>query len=345
MFFSFTEALPVWAQQLFYSIVPAVLVLAIVMTSVIILVWYERRWLGFLQHRYGPNRVGPFGLLQLIADAIKMMTKEDIMNREVRKALFTIAPIIAMSAAIICWAVIPFGQNQVIINMDMGIVFLFAVASLGTFATIIAGYASANKWSTLGAMRGVGQAISYEIPLLFSIVPIFLMSGSFNLQEIALQQQGAWNIWKQPLAFLIFYICMTAEVNRTPFDLPESESELVSGFNTEYSGFKFGGFFMGEYIAALTMCALISLLFFGGWFLPFADLAPIAALHEGMSGYFINPMVFLAKAYFFFGMTVWVRATLPRVTIGMLLSFAWKGLIPLTLVNIFVTGLVLYILR
>ncbi|MBB5022453.1 NADH-quinone oxidoreductase subunit NuoH [Desulfurispira natronophila] len=345
MFFSFTQAWPLWAQQIFYAIVPAVLVLAVVMTSVIILVWYERRWLGFLQHRYGPNRVGPFGLLQLIADAVKMMTKEDIMNRDVHKAMFTMAPIIAMSAAIISWAVIPFGEGQIISNMDMGIFFLFAVAGLGTFATIIAGYASANKWSTLGAMRGVGQAISYEIPLLFSLVPIFLMTGTFNLQEIVLQQQGSWFIWYQPFAFIIFYICMTAEVNRTPFDLPESESELVSGFNTEYSGFKFGGFFMGEYIASLTMCALITLLFFGGWYLPFANVPAIASLHTGMSGYFINPIVFLAKTYFFFGVTVWVRATLPRVTIGMLLSFAWKVLIPLTIVNIFATGLVLYILR
>ncbi|WP_027389975.1 NADH-quinone oxidoreductase subunit NuoH [Chrysiogenes arsenatis] len=345
MFFTFTQAWPLWAQQLFYAIVPVVLMIAVVMTSVILFVWYERRWLGVLQHRFGPNRVGPFGLLQLIADAVKMMTKEDIMNREVHKVLFTMAPIITMSSALIAWAVIPFGENMIISNIETGIFFLFAIAGMGTFATIIAGYASANKWSTLGAMRGVGQAISYEIPLLFSVVPIFLIAGSFNLQDIVLQQQGFWNIWKQPLAFLLFYICMTAEVNRTPFDLPESESELVSGFNTEYSGFKFGGFFMGEYIASVTMCALLTLLFFGGWYLPFANIEVINALHTGTIGYLINPIVFLAKTYFFFGITVWVRATLPRVTIGMLLSFAWKGLIPLTILNIFVTGLVLYILR
>lgn len=304
----------------------------------------ERKVAAFLQDRLGPNRAGPFGLLQPLADGVKFFLKEEIIPTASDKFLFLLGPCIFMMTALMTSAIIPwgkplyFGDHEFalqVADLNVGILYLFAVVSLGGYGIMIGGWASNNKFSLLGALRASSQMISYELPMGMALISILLMSGSLNLREIVDQQQGFhWNVFYQPLAFLIFLICAFAECNRAPFDLPESESELVGGYHTEYSSMKLGLFLFAEYINMFISSAIISCLFFGGYHFPGIDslgLSPnLAAI--------VSIAVLFAKIFFFIFFFMWVRWTLPRFRYDQLMRLGWKVLIPLSIFNVLATG-------
>jgi NADH-quinone oxidoreductase subunit H len=295
----------------------------------------ERKGLGRIQNRYGPNRVGPFGLLQPIADAIKMLTKEDIVPDAADKVLHYLAPIVLTVPIWLAFSVLPFGRNMSAINFDAGIVFFFAVGASSELAVFMAGWASRNKYSLIGAMRAVAQMISYEVPLVLSTVPVIMLAGSLNLNDIVAAQSGfsfgigQWNVFTPwgIAGFLLFLVAATAESNRSPFDLPEGESEIIAGYLTEYSGFKYALFFLGEYLGLFAVTGLGVTLFLGGW------NAPLQIL-----GFVPSWMWFFAKFAALIGVFIWVRGTVPRLRFDQLLNFAWKFLVPLTLINLFVAA-------
>jgi NADH-quinone oxidoreductase subunit H len=303
------------------------------------LVYVERKVCAFMQNRVGPNRVGPAGLLQVLADGLKFIMKEEFVPRYADKWLFIAAPAIGMIAALLSFAVVPFGATdnnpdnfQFIIakNIDIGILFIFAVSSLTVYGIILGGWASNNKYSLLGGLRSSAQFISYEIPLGLAIVGVVLLSGSLNLERIIWRQaEGglfAWNIWVQPLAFVLFLVSAFAECNRLPFDLPETEQELVGGYHTEYNGMKLAFFFVGEYTHMITTSFLMVILFFGGWHLP---------LLAGPDAWFgFKLIVFLLKMGLFILFYMLVRWTIPRFRFDQLMSLAWKVLIPMALANL-----------
>jgi NADH-quinone oxidoreductase subunit H len=328
-------------------------VLGVMMTIVAYTVLLERRVCAWMQDRLGPNRVGPFGLLQPLADFGKLVLKEDVLPAHVNKLYYTLAPAISMMPALIAMAVVPWGSRLVlpgrtidcvIADLDIGILFLFAIASLGVYGIVLAGWASNSKYPFLGGVRASAQMISYEVCLGLSVVPVFMQVGELNLMRVVeYQAQNGWMIlyphmW---LAFLIFAVSAFAETNRLPFDFPEAEQELVAGYNTEYSSMKFGMFFMGEYAAMFVQSALMATLFFGGWSLPFAPLNgpaqtwPVGLAHIG---------VFLAKTMFFLFVYIWVRWTIPRFRYDQLMGLGWKIFIPLTILNIVLTGAVLAVI-
>lgn len=299
------------------------------------LIWWERRFIAFLQVRLGPNRLGPGGLYQSFADAVKVLLKEDIISKNADIFLFTLGPTIVFAPGLLVYALIPVGKGMVVTNISVAIFMFLAIASLTTIGILMSGWASNNKYSLMGGIRAVAQAISYEIPLLLSIVGVIMLTGSMSIVDIV-EKQDIWNVIKQPVAFLIFFTCSLSELNRIPFDLPEAESELVSGFNTEYSGFKFALFFLAEYINTFTLSAICATLFFGGWRFPFDTyLGEIGIQLSAQLGI----VWFYVKAMFFFSCVVWVRGTLPRVRSDQLMAFAWKYLIPLALLNIFGTAI------
>lgn len=295
----------------------------------------ERKGLGRIQNRYGPNRVGPFGLLQPMADAIKMLTKEDIVPAAADKVLHYLAPIVLTVPIWLAFSVIPFGRNMSAIDFDAGIIFFFAVGASSELAVFMAGWSSHNKYSLIGAMRAIAQMVSYEVPLVLSTIPVIMLAGSLNLSDIVAAQSAEtagichWNIltpWGLA-GFFLFLIAAAAESNRSPFDLPEGESEIIAGYLTEYSGFKYALFFLGEYLGLFAVTGLGVTLFLGGWNPPLTDL-----------GFVPSWLWFFAKFATLIAVFIWVRGTVPRLRFDQLLNFAWKFLVPLTLVNIFVAA-------
>jgi NADH-quinone oxidoreductase subunit H len=307
------------------------------------MVWAERKVAARFQDRIGPNRVGPLGLLQPIADALKLLTKEDIVPRSADRVVHLIAPVLVIISAFMVMAVIPFAINLAPVNLPSGIVYLIAVSSISPLGIFLAGWSSRNKYSLLGAMRAVAQLVSYEIPQVLSIVPIVLWTGSLSLVTIFNQQVDfGWFILSPPgfLAFLILLIASIAEVNRAPFDLPEAESEIIAGFHTEYSSMRFGLFFLGEYLSVFAISCLATVLFLGGGLpLPFVafptDMATGGTTFSILLADVILLGVFMGKVLFFIFVMFWVRATLPRMRVDRLMNFAWKFLVPLSIVNIF----------
>jgi NADH-quinone oxidoreductase subunit H len=313
--------------------VKAVVIAVAIMSVVPILVWLERRLMGRFQVRLGPNRVGPFGLVQPMADTIKLLFKESIVQSSADKFLFHLAPANVVFTAIVGFAVIPFGAPFEVFgqsielwgaNVNSGILFVFAISGMGIYGMVLAGLASNNKYSLMGGLRSSAQMISYELTLGLSALSIIVLTGSLNLVDMVKAQETVPFILVQPLAFLLFYIAGVAETNRAPFDLPEAEQELVAGFHTEYTGMKFAMFFMGEYINMVTMSALVTLLFLGGWNAYGLPVWPIVA--------------FALKVGFLLCVFIWLRSTFPRIRYDRLMTFGWKVLLPLCLLNLLITA-------
>ena len=308
----------------------------------------ERRISAWIQDRVGPNRVGPWGILQPMADGIKFILKEDFTPAYARKAYFWLAPAVAMIPALMTLAVIPFGsklgsQQAVIANLNVGILFTFGIVSLSVYGIVLAGYASNSKYPFLGGIRSSAQMISYEIAMGMSVVPVFMLVGELNLSAVIdYQKSGAWLILKQPIAFVIFLVAAFAETNRLPFDMPEAESELVGGYHTEYSSMKFALFFLGEYAAMIAVSAMMVVLFLGGWTLPFAGLNETA---ESLGMGLLQVGIFIGKLLLFMGLFIWVRWMLPRFRYDQLMDIGWKRFVPLALANIVVTAIYLYLIH
>jgi NADH-quinone oxidoreductase subunit H len=287
------------------------------------LIWYERRLLALWQDRYGPNRVGPFGLLQVLADMIKVFTKEDWIPPFADKAVFIIAPAVIVVVVLMSFAVIPYAPGIEVVDLNIGLLFFLAMSSLGVYSVALAGWASDSKYSLLGGLRASAQMLSYEVFMGLSLMGVVMLAGSFNLRDIVeAQQRHVWFVLWQPIGFLIFFIAGIAETHRLPFDLPEAESELVAGYHSEYSGMKFGMFFVGEYLGITLISALTTALFFGGWLGPV--LPPLAW--------------FLIKTFIFISFFILLRASLPRPRYDQLMSFGWKICLPLSLLNLLITG-------
>lgn len=292
------------------------------------LIWLERRLLALWQDRYGPNRAGPFGVLIVLADTIKLFFKEDWIPPFADKKVFVIAPAIVAITVLMSFVVIPFAPGVIVVDLNIGILFFLAMSSMGAYSIILGGWASNNKYALLGAMRGAAQMISYEVFMGLSLMGVVLLTGSFSLNDIVEAQQGMWFFIPQFIGFITFFIAGIAETHRLPFDIPEAESELIAGFHSEYSGMKFGMFFIGEYLGITLISALTVCLFFGGW------------LGPG----FLPPLVwFVIKTFGFIVFFILLRAALPRPRYDQLMEFGWKILLPLTLINVLVTaGVVLY---
>jgi NADH-quinone oxidoreductase subunit H len=323
-----------------------------------VMVWVERRAPAFMQRRKGPNRVGLFkwrlyGLLQSFADAVKLIWKEEVVPEGANKVMYHIAPIFGVFTCFLVACAIPFAPDihlfghvipLSVINVDVGFLFIFAISSLAVYAVTIAGWASNNKYSLLGALRASAQMISYEIPLGMSLIPIVLIYGTLDLNEIVLQQGQVWKwgIFTAPVSFLLFFVCMFAETNRAPFDLAEGESELVAGFHTEFNSAKFAAFFLAEYVSMFVLSALCATVFFGGWQVPFLPYDKLLELVGGYTGIaaVIGHVMLLIKAAFFMWCYVWVRWTLPRFRYDQLMSLGWKFMLPIGLANILVTAMV-----
>ena len=309
------------------------------------LILLERKLSAWMQDRIGPNRVGPMGLFQPLADGIKLLLKEDVIPPHVDKVLFLIAPAISVFTAMLAFAVVPFGPvNDATVpafirfiiapNIDIGLIFIFAIGSLGVYGVVLGGWASNNKYSALGAMRASAQVVSYEIPLGMSVLGIALLSGTLNLEKIMqLQTDGgvlSWNIWFQPLAAIMFFTASLAEANRLPFDLAECEQELIGGWHTEYSALKWALFFLGEYTHMITISFLTSILFLGGWSFPF--IAEATSAYPGL--WIVKLLILTGKAFFFICMMIMLRWTIPRFRFDQLMELAWKVMIPLSLANL-----------
>jgi NADH-quinone oxidoreductase subunit H len=331
-----------------------------------ILGWVERKQSALMQDRIGANRadIGGYtiiGLFHPIADAIKVLTKEDFIPDGADRLFHTLAPFISLTPAIIAFAVIPFGGqyelfghrvNLIIADLDVGILFIFAFASLATFGSVLAGWSSNNNWSFLGGMRASAQMLSYEVVMGLNIIGVFMVYGSLKLSEIGAMQVNLfdWGIFLQPIGFILFFTCAIAENKRAPFDVAEAESELVAGYFTEYSGMKFVMFWMGEFLEIVTISALITTLFFGAWHLPFvSDQALLNFFHfAGSNGaailaILVNVMTFFAKVIFFIWLQMTIRWTLPRFRYDQIMRLGWKMFLPIALINIFVTGLVMLV--
>lgn len=305
-----------------------VILLAFVLFNGLFLVWAERKVSAFIQQRLGPMRVGrPHGWLQLIADALKLLAKEDVIPAAVDRWLFVLAPIVIFAPAFMVYVVIPFGPTWVARDLNIGLVYIAAITSFTVVALFMSGWGSNNKYSLLGAMRSAAQLISYEVPLVLSVIGVVMLAGSLSLNEIVKAQSPVPFILLQPLGFIVFLVAGVAELNRTPFDLPEAESELVAGYCTEYSGMRYVFFFLAEYANVLTLSALITTLFLGGW-----------------RGPLLPPVVwFLVKTYVMVFVILWIRWTLPRIRVDQLMEFAWKFLVPVALLNIAITGIILMV--
>ncbi len=306
----------------------ATILLVIVLVFVMYALYGERKVLGFMQSRKGPNRVGPLGLFQSVADVLKLLLKEDIVPSKVDRFLFHLGPMLAFMPAFAVLAIIPFSENLYFANSNVGLLYYAALSSLTITGILLGGWSSNNKYAIMGGMRSVAQMLSYEVPIILSFLGIALMSGSLNLIDVVVaQQEGMWNIFPQFIGFVIFVIAANAELNRTPFDLPEAENELVAGYFVEYSGFRWAFYMLTEYSYIFALSSLMTVLFLGGWDAPF-----------GL--YFIPGIVwFMLKFLILVFYLFWVRATFPRVRIDQLMGFAWKVLIPLALFNIVLTAI------
>ncbi len=322
--FSPLAALPAdWPGNFWlHLVVFAVFILTFVLITVMAFIWFERRGVGRFQIRLGPNRVGPFGLLQPVADVLKILTKEDLIPAKGDRLVFWLAPVVAFVPIVMIFAVVPFQSGALLADLNIGILYIVAISSLATVGVFMAGWSSNNKYSLIAAMRDVAQLISYEIPLILAIVGVVLIAGSLSLTEIV-EAQSVPFILLQPLGFLIVFIGSLAESNHTPFDLVEADSEIVAGYNIEYSGMKFGTLYLAEYAEVLAVSAIITTLYLGGWRGPL--LPPV--------------LLFLIKVFAVFFFIMWVRSTLPRLRIDQVMAFAWKFLLPLALINLIVTSL------
>ncbi len=312
----------------------AVVALLLVLLGVVAYtVFFHRKIIGWIQGRIGPNQTGPWGLLQSIADVLKLLLKEDIIPKKADKALFVIAPVIAFAPAFIVFAIIPFSENLTFADLGVGVLYYVAIASITTLGVIMGGWASNNKWALIGGMRSAAQMISYEIPLIMSMLGVVLLTGSINLNDIVEGQRGMWNIFPQFIGFVVFFIASMAELNRTPFDLSEAESELIAGNLVEYSGFRYAFFMLAEYTYVFVMASLAATLFLGGWLAPF-----------GLT--FIPGIVwFILKMLIFAYTPFWFHATFPRIRVDQMMAFAWKVLLPLALFNILLTAVIKEFLR
>ena len=304
-----------------------------ILVSVAMIVWLDRRVWGLVQKRKGPNVVGPFGLLQTLADALKYIFKEVIIPASANKVVFVLAPIVTMTLALIAWAVIPMSEEYVLSDINVGILYLFAVSSLGVYGIIMGGWASNSKYPFLGAIRSAAQMVSYEVSIGIIIINVLLCVGSLNLTDIVLAQQELWFLIPLFPMFVIFFISALAETNRPPFDLPEAEAELVSGYQTEYSGMMYAMFWLGEYANILLMCALGSILFLGGW-LPIVDIYPINLIP--------SPIWMILKILFLFLLFALTKAIVPRYRYDQLMRLGWKMLLPFSLIYLILTASFLF---
>lgn len=335
---NFIDSLFYFFLPIIIYIIQAIIILAITLLNVIMLIWVERKFIARLMDRRGPMIAGYAGLLQNIADGIKLFLKEDIIPKKADKKVFLLGPIILLGSSFLILVALPLSDRFYVGTMDIGIVFIFAIFSLGPFAIFIAGWGANNKYTLIGGMRSAAQLISYEIPLIFSMIAIVILVGSFSLIDIVNKQEHYIFIILQPIAFVVFITAILAEVERIPFDLPEAEAELVEGWTTEYGGIKFGLILFTEYIRGYIGCALITILFLGGWRTPIFDY------FFGSSFLSLIPeLVFLAKVYLVFMLFVWIRAALPRVRIDQLLNIGWKRMLPLALIGILLSIILLSI--
>jgi NADH-quinone oxidoreductase subunit H len=312
---------------LILAVLGVVILATFVLLVDIMLVWIERKMVARFQDRLGPNRVGPYGIIQPIADVIKLLIKEDIMPIGADKLIFNLAPIIALATVLLLWAVVPFAPTIIGADINVAVLYVVAIGSIGTLGIIMAGWASNNKYALLGAFRTVAQMIAYEVPMIIALLVPVLLARSMGMQTIV-TAQSPWYIFVVPLAAVILFISSIAELGRTPFDISEAESEIVAGFHIEYTGMKFGLFYAGELLHALTVSALIATLFLGGWRGPFVDQVPI-----------LGPLYLFIKAFLVYYLIMWVRYSFPRVRIDQMLGFNWKFLTPLALVLLIVVAI------
>ena len=332
------------------SLIFTTILIVIIFTITLVIAMYstygERKIAAFLQDRVGPNRAGPFGFLQPLADGVKMFMKEEIIPNHSNRWLFILGPCIAMSTALMTSAVIPWGKSLSIggenyslqvTDVNIGILYIFGVVSIGVYGIMIGGWASNNKYSLLGALRASSQMISYEVAMGLAIIALVMMTGTLSVKEIAAQQSGGhWNVIYQPLGFIIFLVCAFAECNRTPFDLPECETELVGGYHTEYSSMKLGFYLFAEYINMFISSAVISTLYFGGYNMPFIG----RFITDPNLLTLIGTAFLFGKILFFIFFFMWIRWTIPRFRYDQLMNLGWKGLIPLSIANIFITAVI-----
>ncbi|MEN6496674.1 MAG: NADH-quinone oxidoreductase subunit NuoH [Thermoguttaceae bacterium] len=316
-------------SEALWKIVLILVVLGGLLTVGGLLVWLERRLLALFQDRYGPNRVGPFGLFQVVADMIKIFTKEDWIPPFADKAVFLIAPAILVTTVLLSFTVVPFAPGAVIADMNIGLLFFLGMSSLGVYSVVLAGWASNNKYSLLAGLRAAAQMVSYEVFMGLSLMGVVMLAGSFRLSDIVLAQRGLWFCIPQLVGLAIFVVAGAAETRRLPFDLPEAETELVAGYHVEYASMKFGMFFLGEYLGITLVSAMITTLFLGGW------LGPV------LPGF----VWFALKTFFLICLFILARATFPRPRYDQLMSFGWKVLLPLALVNLLITAAVVLALE
>ncbi|MDI6809736.1 MAG: NADH-quinone oxidoreductase subunit NuoH [Candidatus Eisenbacteria bacterium] len=320
------QRLPYPAQLLVFILFSSVAVLGFIVVMALFMIWFERKIIGHLQSRIGPLHVGKyFGWAQPIADTLKLFLKEDIVPRNADKVIFTIAPVVAFVSSFMAYVTIPFAKNLVAKDINMGILYIFAVSSFATIGIFMGGWASNNKYSLLGAMRVAAQIVSYEVPLLLSVLGVAMLAETLSLTRIVEAQRNTWYVFYQPVGFFIYFTAGVAEVNRLPFDIPEAEAELVAGFHTEYSGLKWAFFFLSEYANMFIISAVATVLFLGGWLGPFLP----------------GLIWFLLKAFFLMFIMVWVRGTYPRLRVDQMMGFCWKFLLPLAFLNIILTGLIM----
>ena len=336
------------------TIILIVLLFAITMLIALYSTFAERKVAAFMQDRLGPNRAGPGGIFQPLADGVKLFMKEEVIPVATNKFLYILGPCIAMTCALMTGVIIPWGSNLTlfgktislqIVDIDMGILYVFAITSVGVYGIMIGGWASNNKFSLMGAVRASSQIISYELSMGLSIIALIMMTGTLSLQQIVVQQHGFhWNIFYQPLGFLIFLICAFAETNRTPFDLPECETELVGGYHTEYSSMKLGFYLFSEYINMFISSAVMATLYFGGYNFPFMDDLLKATGSQNLVT-LVGVAILFAKTFFFIFFFMWVRWTIPRFRYDQLMNLGWKGLIPFGILNLIITAVVLVFLK
>ncbi len=337
-----------WIAFLVVPLVKIVVILLVVILMAAYLSFFERKILAYMQIRIGPNRVGPRGWLQPIADALKLFVKEDIFPSRAEKLVYLLSPVMITVPALVVFSVIPFGADTTffgllkqpippyLTDINIGILFILGVSSVGVYGVILGGWSSNNKFSLMGGLRSAAQLISYEVPMGFSVIAVLLMAGSLSLVRIVevQKQAGVWFIFPGIVAFFIYFVCGVAETNRNPFDLPEAESELVAGFHTEYSGMKWAFYFLSEYANMVVISSVATVLFFGGWLRPFPNVAALAFLDV------IPPFIwFAAKVGFFLFCYIWFRATFPRYRFDQLMGLGWKVLLPVSLANLVVVGL------
>jgi NADH-quinone oxidoreductase subunit H len=319
---------PAWLVPAAQMVVSAVLIAGFVAVLVLFLIWLTRKVSGHIQQRFGPMRVGWHGSVQTVADALKLVQKEDTTPRACDRVVFNVAPFLAFMPTVVAFVVIPFGDGAIIRDLNIGVLFLFAITTLNVIAILSGGWASGSKYSLLGGFRSAAQLISYEVPLVLSVLGVIMLAGTMKMGAIVDAQRGMWFVVYQPLGFLIYVIAATAEVNRTPFDIPEAEQELVAGFNVEYSGMKFAMFFLAEFANMFLVSAIAATLFLGGWRGPWLP----------------GEVWFLLKSFAIVLLLMFFRWTYPRLRVDQLMSFAWKFLLPLAFLNLIVTGLLLAVL-